>query len=174
MLLSLPLYFTLRICILHVCSVSANSGYPRCPCARKLDIIIYIKTQSYKYLGVWFTKNGKFTKAKKHLADQAKKAMFSLQSTIARLHHPPIPIILQLYESMLKPIMCYGCEIWGFTENTDLEKIELRFLKAIYTSSSDISSQHGSSWGIRTTAHPHVVERTNTKILGQDLLRRSS
>ena len=27
--------------------------------------------------------------------------------------------------------MCYGCEIWGFTENTDLEKIELRFLKAI-------------------------------------------
>ena len=89
------------------------------------------KTQSYKYLGVWFTKNGKFTKAKKHLADQAKKTMFSLQSTIARLHHPPIPIILQLYESMLKPIMCYGCEIWGFTENTDLEKVELRFLKAI-------------------------------------------
>ena len=90
------------------------------------------KTQSYKYLGVWFTKNGKFTKAKKHLADQAKKAMFSLQSTIARLHHPPIPIILQLYyESMLKPIMCYGCEIWGFTDNTDLEKVELRFLKAI-------------------------------------------
>ena len=76
-------------------------------------------------------KNGKFTKAKKHLADQAKKAMFSLLSTMARLHHPPIPIILQLYESMLKPIMCYGCEIWGFTENTDLEKVELRFLKAI-------------------------------------------
>ena len=78
------------------------------------------KTQSYKYLGVWFTRNGKFTKAKKHLADQAKKALLS---TIARLHHPPIPIILQLYESTLKPIMFYGCEIWGFTENTDLEKV---------------------------------------------------
>ena len=86
------------------------------------------KTQSYKYLGVWFTRNGKFTKAKKHLADQAKKALLS---TIARLHHPPIPIILQLYESTLKPIMFYGCEIWGFTENTDLEKVELQFLKVI-------------------------------------------
>ena len=29
---------------------------------------------------------------------------------------------------MLKPIMCYG---WGLTENTDVEKVELRFLKAI-------------------------------------------
>ena len=53
------------------------------------------------YLGVWFTKKNRFTKEKKHLDDKAKKAMFSLLSTIARLHHPPIPIILQLYESML-------------------------------------------------------------------------
>ena len=47
------------------------------------------KTQSYKYLGVWFTKNGKFTKAKKHLADQAKKTMFTVHySKTTSSRHP--------------------------------------------------------------------------------------
>jgi hypothetical protein len=52
-----------------------------------------------------------------HLADKAMKAMFSLQATLKQLGHPPIPVILQLYESMLKPVMCYGSEVWGFNEN---------------------------------------------------------
>jgi hypothetical protein len=66
-----------------------------------------------------------------HLADKAMKAMFSLQATLKQLGHPPIPVILQLYESMLKPVMCYGSEVWGFNENKNLERVELRFLKYI-------------------------------------------
>jgi hypothetical protein len=61
-----------------------------------------------------------------HLADKAMKAMFSLQATLKQLGHPPIPVILQLYESMLKPVMCYGSEVWGFNENKNLERVELR------------------------------------------------
>ena len=44
---------------------------------------------------------------------------------------PPIPVILQLYETMLKPIMCYGSAVWGFTGDQHLERVELRFLKQI-------------------------------------------
>ena len=40
-------------------------------------------------------------------------------------------IYIQLYESMLKPVMCYGSEVWGFNENKNLERVELRFLKYI-------------------------------------------
>ena len=32
---------------------------------------------------------------------------------------------------MVAPIMCYSSEIWGFTENMNLERVELGFLKAI-------------------------------------------
>ena len=42
----------------------------------------------------------------------SKKAMFSLLAILRNLDHP-IPVIM----TMLKPIMCYGCEIWGFSEN---------------------------------------------------------
>ena len=35
------------------------------------------------------------------------------------------------YESMIKPIMYYGSEIWGFKEDKELERIELWFLRSI-------------------------------------------
>ena len=89
------------------------------------------KVKSYKYLGVWFSTNGKFTRAMEYLSDKSKKARFSLQTTLKQLRHPPIPIILQFYESTLKAVMCYGCEVWGFNENKHLDGIELRFLKYI-------------------------------------------
>ena len=29
---------------------------------------------------------------------------------------------------MIIPILCYGCEIWGFSEKSDLEVVEMNFL----------------------------------------------
>ena len=69
---------------------------------------------------MWFAKNGPglFHVDKKHFANQARKALFSLLTTLRQLDNPPIPVILQLYETMLKPIMCYG---WGLTGDQNLE-----------------------------------------------------
>ena len=36
------------------------------------------KIKSYRYLGTWISKNGKFGMARKHLANQVKKAAFAL------------------------------------------------------------------------------------------------
>ena len=66
------------------------------------------KVKCYKYLGIWFTKKGKFHVAKEHLANQANKGMFSLLTILRHFRQPPIPVILQLYETMLKPILCYN------------------------------------------------------------------
>ena len=57
--------------------------------------------------------------------------MFSLLTTLRQLDNPPIPVVLQLYETMLKPILCHGSEVWGFTGDQHLERVELRFLKQI-------------------------------------------
>ena len=106
-------------------------GRNNCSDIFKLNNHTLEKVQSYKYLGMWFAKNGRFQVAKKHFANQAKKAMFSLLTTLRQLDNPPIPVILQLYETMLKPIMCYGSEVWGFTGDKNLERVELYFLKSI-------------------------------------------
>ena len=91
--------------------------------------VLLEKVKYYKYLGIWLY--GKFSRAMEHTSEKSKKAMFSLQVTLKQLGHPPVPIAIQLYNSILKPVMCYGSEIWGFTECKDLDRIELRFLKYI-------------------------------------------
>ena len=44
-------------------------------------------TNEYKYLGIYFTRGGSFAKAKKHIADQANKAMFALLKKIGPLDY---------------------------------------------------------------------------------------
>ena len=38
---------------------------------------------------------------------------------------------LKLFDSMILPILCYGCEIWGFHKAPDIERIHIKFLKQI-------------------------------------------
>ena len=83
---------------------------------------------AYKYLGIYFAKNGSFTLAKKSIAEQANKALFSLLRK-ARNLDLPYDIQLDLFNKMIKPILLYGSEIWG-TGNCDiLERVQLKFLK---------------------------------------------
>ena len=89
------------------------------------------KVQEYKYLGVWITSNGKFNKTRRYLASQAKKAAFALLAISVRLNHPSVTVMFRLYDALITPIMSYGCEIWGFKEDRDLEKVEIKFLKSI-------------------------------------------
>ena len=42
--------------------------------------------------------------------------------------HPTLSVSLR---ALLTPILCYGCEIWGFKEDKDLERVEIKFLKSI-------------------------------------------
>ena len=76
-------------------------------------------------------RNGKFNKTCRYLASQAKKAAFALLAISVRLNHPSVTVMLRLYDALITPIMSYGCEIWGFKEDRDLEKVEIKFLKSI-------------------------------------------
>ena len=93
----------------------------------------------YNYLGIVFNYNGNFKKAQKRLYDQANKAMFSLITKARRLSLP-IDIQLDLFNTLVMPIMTYGCEVWGF-ENCQLaEKLHLRFCKIILKCNSSTAT----------------------------------
>ena len=84
----------------------------------------------YKYLGVYFAKNNSFFKTKKYIADQATKAVFSLIKK-ARNMHLTIDLQLELFDKLVKPILLYGCEVWGFGNIEVIERVQLKFLKNI-------------------------------------------
>jgi hypothetical protein len=42
---------------------------------------------------------------------------------LGRKHSLSIKCLLNLFDKMVKPILLYGCEIWGFGNNDVLEKV---------------------------------------------------
>ena len=86
--------------------------------------------EDYKYLGLWISKRN-FKKAIHHVSCQSKKIIFALKQCLIKLQTPPVSVALHLFNSIIKPILCYGCEIWGFTVKEEIERIEVQYLKYI-------------------------------------------
>jgi hypothetical protein len=68
---------------------------------------------------------------------------------------------------MIKPILLYGSDIWGFSQNIDsLEKIQLRFcklllkLKSCYIVTFIGCKNHRSAAGLRQTLSHYDVSST--------------
>jgi len=92
---------------------------------KKLEIV-----KEFKYLGVIFKNNGRFTSAVKHIKAQGNKAMrYVLWKT--KSTDMPIDIKLKLYDTLVRPILLYGAEIWGFENSAILEKVELQYFKLL-------------------------------------------
>ena len=65
--------------------------------------------KEYKYLGVVFASTGSFLNAPKHIAEQAKKAMYLLFMQINNLNLP-LDLQLKLFDHTVMPILCYASE----------------------------------------------------------------
>ena len=90
-----------------------------------------VVSKAYSYLGIVFTPNGNFTKAQTKLAEQASKAMFSLFKYISKFSNLSVAILLELFDKLILPILCYSCEVWGFNKAKDIERVHLKFCKYI-------------------------------------------
>lgn len=64
----------------------------------------------YVYLGINFKPSGSFASACARLKDQARKAMFKIRNVCS---DGPVNVALCLFDSLVLPIITYGCEIWG-------------------------------------------------------------
>ena len=84
------------------------------------DKIIIVET--YVYLGIKLNYNAKLKTAINAISNQAIRAMFGLKK-IYKFELMDIASKLQLFDSVIVPILLYGCEIWGFNNISDIEKI---------------------------------------------------
>jgi hypothetical protein len=58
---------------------------------------------------------------KNHLADKALKAMYEVLK-MGRMHKLSIKCLLDIFDKMIKPILLYGCKVWGFSNNDMLDE----------------------------------------------------
>ena len=61
-------------------------------------------TNDFKYLGIYLVKSGSFNNAKKHIAEQANKALFALLKK-GRTLDLPRDIQIDLFDKTVKPIL---------------------------------------------------------------------
>ena len=82
------------------------------------------------YLGLNFSRTGSFMSAKKILVKKANKAMYEVLKK-GRLHNLSVKSQYDLFDKIVKPILLYGCEIWGFSNTDIIEKVHLKFCKLL-------------------------------------------
>ena len=65
----------------------------------------------FTYLGLNFSRTSSFTNAKKVLINKAYKAMYEVLKNLSiKSQYDP-------FDKIVKPILLYGCEIWGVREH---------------------------------------------------------
>ena len=84
----------------------------------------------FKYLGLVFNFNGKFNIGVKQLRDQARRAMMSLLNKSRQLKLP-ISIQIELFHVLVRPILTYSSEVWGYANLELVESLHREYLKYI-------------------------------------------
>ena len=79
-----------------------------------LDGQVLESAESYKYLGLIFTLNGKMSVAKSDLGKRGSKALFKMKSMFKNAS-VSYETIMHLFDHVTKPILLYGSDIWGHT-----------------------------------------------------------
>jgi hypothetical protein len=86
-------------------------------------------TSIYKYMGLLFTPKLSWTKAHNKLSAQAKKSINAIKGFQKEFGYFNIKEQFKLFDSMVKPILTYGAELWGTTYSEEIEKVQIQFCK---------------------------------------------
>ena len=85
----------------------------------------------FRYLGFTIGSSGSLSKGVSDLAARGNRALFGLKRIISRNPALTVEMQLNLFNSLVEPVMAYACESWGLREADQLEKTHLAFLKSI-------------------------------------------
>lgn len=81
-------------------------------------------------MGIFLGRSGSFVSAKRHIVEQANKAVFALLKKSRNLDLP-IDIQIDLFNKTIKPILLYGCELWGVGNIEAIERVQLKYYKYV-------------------------------------------
>ena len=84
----------------------------------KLEIV-----ETYSYIGLTFNRHGNWNRAVSDQCNKAKRAIFSLYNNMKQFGNPDPKTMLKLFDSKIKPILLYGCELWGLDGGENIESV---------------------------------------------------
>ena len=106
-------------------AVFRNGGRTRNAEKWKLDNKDISVVSFYQYMGLLFTPKLKWTKALSVLAAQATKSISAFRSFSQRFGSLNHYEFFKIFDTMVKPILLYGGEVWGYTYRESVERINI-------------------------------------------------
>jgi hypothetical protein len=107
--------------------------------ASKIEVVT-----SFKYLGVYFFKNGNWNRTQKRISQHAS---FSLHNLFIICNQLDLPTSQKskLFDSLILPILNYSAEAWGYHTAPDIERIHSKFCKKILgvKKSTNLNAMYG-------------------------------
>ena len=85
----------------------------------------------FTYLGIVFTSDGSFSGAQATLSGQAQKAIFALNKYLNKFANVSPSHVLDLFDKLISPILCYASEVWGFSKANNVERVHMQFCKKL-------------------------------------------
>ena len=101
---------------------------------RRIEVV-----NEYNYLGLVFNFNAKFNVAKNSLYQKGSKAMFSSLKKKRKMSLP-FDVAIKLFKNLVKAVVLYGAEVWGYPSYNILERLQLRYViyKQVYLLKHDV------------------------------------
>ena len=79
--------------------------------------------REFKYLGISVTPCGGLYNAREKLRKQASKAYFPMLRVLQKINFDTTTS-LKLFDSLIKPVLTYNCELWSQISKYKLESLE--------------------------------------------------
>ena len=129
---------TLKYCIQNKMTINVSkTKYMICSRGKiRKQSTLYInrtaieRVDTFCHLGVVVKYNNTFQAAMKNNVDKAKKALFKLDDLMSKIDLE-IDTKLHLFDVMIKPILRYGCEVWGHEDIEQIEVFHRNFLRRL-------------------------------------------
>ena len=93
-------------------------------------------TRSFSYLGFLLTPSFSIKDLLNDLYKRALKAYYKMKTCLGELFRKNVALTLKLFDSLVKPILLYGVDVWGcfkhaFNDDNPIEKLNLKLCKDI-------------------------------------------
>lgn len=99
----------------------------------KINGTVIETVKSYCYLGITLKYTGNINISAKLLMEKGRKAWFKIKKTLGLDN--PCKLLEKLFDTLISPIILYGCEIWGAHSNLKdtepFEHLHIKFIKEI-------------------------------------------
>ena len=80
-------------------------------------------------MGLMVTPTLIWTTAKTKLANQANRAIISMIKMQRHIGYFDYTEYFKLFDTMIKPILCYAAEIWGYQQSDIIEKVHNQYCR---------------------------------------------